>query len=120
MENRDIVIDEQENWRAVIYFIGDDSICLGFETKPSGIAIQGNVDDALEDTHGYYVKNIGVEDLDMCMDDGFWVVYYGDCSEDKKQEVVPKIVDYLTALYNDNKKKFIKSIKADLKFYDKL
>lgn len=116
--NEKITIDEQKDWRAVIRVL-DDTITLGFETKPSEIPIQGEVDDALDGVYDYETK-IGIYDLEMTLDDGFCIVYYGDCPQEKHAEVRPKIIEYLTNIYNENKKRFVKCIKADLKEYDEL
>ena len=118
MQEKEIIIDEQKHWRAKIYFV-EDTIYLGFETKPSEIPIQGEVDEALEGVYDYDTK-IGIGDLEMTIDDGFYMVYYGDCSEEMKAEVKPKIVEYLKNVYLENKKRFVKCIKADLKEYDEL
>lgn len=118
MEENNIIIDEQENWRAIIDDLGD-TLVLCFETKPSGILIQGEVDEALEDIYGWETK-IGVGDLEMEMDDGSYIVYYGDCPKEQHAELKPKIIQYLTSVYAENKERFAKCIEADLKEYDKL
>lgn len=112
------IIDEQENWRAVIEDLGD-TLVLYFITKPSGIPIQGEVDEALEDIYGWETP-IGIGDLEMTMDDGSYSVYYGDYPQEQYAELRPKIKNYLTKIYTDNKKRFVKRIKADLEEYDKL
>lgn len=113
-----IIIDEQKDWRAIIYDLGD-TLALCFETKPSEIPIQGEVDEALEDIYGWETE-IGIGDLVMTMDDGSYIVYYGDCPEEQLAELKPKIIEYLTAIYTENKNRFEKCIKADLDEYDKL
>ena len=118
MDEKRIVIDEQKKWRAVIEDLGD-TLVLGFETKPSGIPIQGEVDEALEDIYGWETK-IGIGDLEMTMDDGSYIVYYGDCPEEDHSELRPQIIKYLTAIYTDNKKRFAERIKTDLAEYDEL
>ena len=118
MDKKRIVIDEQKNWSAIIEDLGDTFV-LSFETKPSGIPIQGEVDEALEDIYGWETK-IGIGDLEMMMDDGSYIVYYGDYPEDQLAKLKPKIIKYLTAIYTDNKKRFAKCIKADLSEYDEL
>lgn len=118
MDKKDIIIDEQKNWRAVICDLGD-TLALCFETKPSGIPIQGEVDEALEDIYGWETKT-GIGDLEMTMDDGSYIVYFGDCPEEQHAQLKPQIIKYLTAIYTDNKKRFAKCIKADLAEYDEL
>lgn len=112
------VIDEQKRWRAVVEDLGD-TLVLYFETKPSEIPIQGEVDEALEDIYGWETK-IGIGELEMTMDDGSYSVYYGDEPEEKYAELRPKIKEYLTKIYTENKKRFVKRIKADLKEYGDL
>lgn len=112
------IIDEQKDWRAVIEDLGD-TLVLYFVTKPSEIPIQGEVDEALEDIYGWETK-IGIGDLEMTMDDGSYIVFYGDCPQEQYTELRPKIKDYLTKIYVDNKKRFVKRIKKDLKEYDEL
>lgn len=118
MDEKRIVIDEQKDWRAIIEDLGD-TLVLCFETKPSGIPIQGEVDEALEDIYGWETK-IDIGDLEMTMDDGSYIVYYGDCPEEQYAELIPQIIRYLTAIYTDNKERFVKCIKADLAEYDEL
>ncbi len=112
------IIDEQKDWRAIIEDLGD-TLVLYFVTKPSEIPIQGEVDEALEDIYSWGTK-IGIGDLEMCMDDGSYSVYYGDCPEEQYSELRPIIKEYLTKIYTDNKKRFVKRIKADLKEYGEL
>lgn len=118
MGENNIVIDEQKDWRAVISDLGD-TLVLCFETKPSGIPVQGEVDNALEDIYGYETK-IGIGDLEMLMDDGAYIVYYGDCPEEQIAELKPKITEYLKKIYNENKKRFTERIETDLAEYDEL
>lgn len=113
-----IIIDEQKDWRAVIEDLGD-TLVLSFITKPSEIPIQGEVDEALEDIYGWETP-IGIGDLVMDMDDGSYLVYYGDCPKEQHAELRPKIINYLTTIYTDNKSRFEKRIKADLEEYDRL
>ena len=113
-----IIIDEEKDWSAVIYDFGE-TIALCFETKPSEIPIQGEVDEALEYIYGWETET-GIGDLVMEMDDGSYLVYYGDCPEEQYADLRPKIINYLTAIYTDNKARFEKCIKADLEEYDKL
>lgn len=112
------IIDEQKDWSAVLYDFGD-TIALCFETKPSGIPIQGEVDEALEDIYGWETQT-GIGDLVMEMDDGSYFVYYGDCPKEQHAELKPKIINYLTTIYTDNKSRFEECIKADLEEYDEL
>lgn len=118
MEENKIIIDEQENWQAVIEDIGD-TIILWFLTKPSEIPIQGEVDEALEDIFGWETP-IGIENLEMSMDDGSYSVYYGDLPEERYADLKPKIIDYLTSIYNEYKDRFVKRIETDLEEYDEL
>lgn len=118
MEENDIVIDEQKDWRALISDLGD-TLVLCFETKPGGIPVQGEVDDALEDIYGYETK-IGIGDLEMTMDDGSYIVYCGDCPEEQIEEFKPKIIEYLKKIYSENKERFAERIEADLAEYDEL
>ncbi len=113
-----IIIDEQKNWRAIIEDLGD-TLVLYFVTKPSEIPIQGEVDEALEDIYGWETKT-GIGNLEMTMDDGSYSVYYGDQPEEQYAELRPKIKEYLTKIYTDNKKRFVKRIKSDLKEYGDL
>jgi len=112
------IIDEQKNWRAVIEDLGD-TLVLYFITKPSEIPIQGEVDEALEEIYGWETK-IGIGNLEMTMDDGSYSVYYGDYPKAQYAELRPKIKEYLTKIYTENKKRFVKCIKADLKEYGEL
>lgn len=116
MEKDGIIIDERENWRAVINNYGE-TLCLSFETKPRGTTIQGEVDEALEDIYGWETK-IGIEDLEMEMDDSLYLVYYGDCPKERHDELRPQIIAYLTKIYNENKERFEERILADLKDYE--
>lgn len=112
------IIDEAEHWRAVIEDLGD-TIVLNFVTKPREIPIQGEVDEALEDIYGWETK-IGIGELEMTMDDGSYIVFYGDCPQEQYFELRPKIKEYLTKIYTENKIRFVKCIEADLKEYDEL
>lgn len=116
--DKKIVIDEQKDWRAFIWVL-DDTVSLGFETKPSEIPIQGEVDDALDGIYDYETE-IGIGDLKMTLDDGFCIVYYGDCPKEQHEGIRPQIIEYLTNVYKENKKRFAKCIKADLKEYERL
>ena len=116
--NDKTIIDETKHWRAVIEDLGDTMV-LNFVTKPSEIPIQGEVDEALEDIYGWETK-IGIGELEMEMDDGSYIVFYGDYPQEQYTELRPKIKEYLTKIYTDNKKRFVKRIKADLKEYDTL
>lgn len=115
-----LIIDEEKNWRAVIWDLGD-TLSLCFETKPSEIPIQGEVDEALEDKYGWETKiGIGELEMEMEMDDGSYIVYYGDCPQNQHEKLRPQIIEYLTKIYFDNKERFVNCISADLKEYDKL
>ncbi len=116
--NDKTIIDETNCWRAIIEDLGD-TIALYFVTKPSEIPIQGEVDEALEDIYGWETK-IGIGELEMIMADGSYIVFYGDCPQEQYAVLRPKIKEYLTKIYTDNKKRFAKSIKADLKEYETL
>ncbi len=113
-----LIIDEQKDWRAVIYDYGE-TIALCFETKPSEIPIQGEVDSALEDIYGWETET-GIGDLVMEMDDGSYLVYLGDCPKEQHAELKPQIIEYLKKIYTDHKPLFEKCIKADLDEYDEL
>lgn len=112
------VIDEQKDWSAVIYDYGT-TIALCFETKPSEIPIQGEVDSALEDIYGWETET-GIDDLVMEMDDGSYLVYFGDCPEEQHVALKPQIIKYLTTIYTENKARFEECIKANLEEYDEL
>ena len=112
------IIDEQKDWRAIIEDLGD-TLVLYFITKPSEIPIQGEVDEALEELYGWETKT-GIGDLEMIMSDGSYIVYYGDYPNNQYAELRPKIKEYLTKIYTDNKDRFVKCIQADLNEYDEL
>jgi hypothetical protein len=62
-------------------------------------------------------KSFHTTDLKLIADDGFFLIDFAHLSSEQKQQVKQPIIDYLTKLYFDNKKKFAKNIKKDLKSY---
>lgn len=116
--NEKITIDEEKDWRAFIWVL-DSVVSLGFETKPSGFAIQGYVDEALDGVYDGETE-IGIGDLKMIPDDGFCIVDYANCPQEQHEEIIPQIIEFLTDVYHENKLRFVKCIKKDLKDYDEL
>jgi hypothetical protein len=104
-----IVIDStHRSWNAVIDG-SDNTIWLCFEMKGSGVTIQGNVDNVL----GNEEFSIGIRQLKLFPDDGSFIVSLGE----REQGLHEKVCNRLIQLYRENKYRFEKSIKKDIKNY---
>ncbi len=114
MEQSDIVIDRQEGFIALIEDLGN-VVTLSFYTNPEGNCIQGHVDETFELIYDYKIS-LDIENAEVLGDDGFLGVYLDDLTEEERQEAKPRIVEYLTAFYNEYRKRFERSLKRDLRF----
>lgn len=116
MENKRIVLDdENKDWRAVLD-IYDTVAALSFVTKPGEIPVQGDIDEVL----GWDDIPTGIWDLTLFADDGSFLVDYADRTPEEIEEFIPELINYFKELYEKNKKKFAKGVKSTLKEYGEL
>ncbi len=110
-----IIDDENKKWRAVVNFL-DTVAWLSFVTKPSGIPIQGDIDDVL----GFEDIPTGIDDLMLFADDGSFLVDFTGYTPERVQKIRQPLINYFKELYEKNKRLFKKGVKKTLKDYDEL